>query len=131
MKQFLSLLAIVMVAAACNSTKYMRASDPEEFVARVISEDSAKIYRANYERDPKIRKRFRQGMMIPMEALNAIVGEGKVTNLQIYYGKAEFKSPVFIIYGADSQLRYKSQSPAAPAARTIYLVYYPCPPHCL
>ncbi|GAO42952.1 hypothetical protein [Flavihumibacter petaseus] len=130
MKKLLLFLSVIVFLAACGpSKKILTDTTPEPFAFRKISADSAQIYRDNFVNDKSIRAKFKQGMMIPLEPLRDLMAQQGVTELHIFYGKAEFKTPVFIIYGAEGTMKYKGATQDN-ATQTVYLVYYPCPPNC-
>lgn len=131
MKRLFLFLLVITVIGACNSGKSINESFGEGFQARPISEDSAMIYRKNFESDRKFRQTFRKGMMIPAEVLKTIYDQG-VDEIYVYYGKSpDFRTPVFIVYGASSKMKYKASTSGNTPPRVTYMVYYPCPPNCV
>ncbi|MBZ5857036.1 hypothetical protein [Flavihumibacter profundi] len=132
MKQLFLAAFTLILLASCYSKKLTYVSTPENFQVREISDDSAKIYRKNYEDDPKFKADFRQGMYIPIKIIDAIRTEQGLNGIMIYYGKTpEFKSPVFLVSGTKDILNYKrSKDYSGPLGITTYMVYYPCPTQC-
>lgn len=132
MKKLLIIILGLFFLAACYPKKLTFSTDPENYTVREISNDSAEIYKKNYENDPKFKIDFRRGMYIPMKIIDAIRTEQGLNGLMVYYGKSpEFKSPVFILTGTKDILNYTTRiANSGLFAEKSYLVYYPCPTHC-
>jgi hypothetical protein len=132
MKKLLVAGSLMMLLGACYTKKLTFVRTPENYQVRVISLDSAEIYKKNYTEHPRYKAAFKEGMFIPLKIIEALKTDQGITGISIYYGQSpEFLSPVFIITGTKENVNYKIQkNESGKFATEAYLVYYPCPTHC-
>ena len=131
MKQLIILILGLTLFVSCKSTRPITDQFPEEkYTAFEITREQAAEYEKAYQSDADFKKRFRDGMYLPVHIIDELRKQSNCQGFAVYYGKhPEFSSPVFIIY-VTSTTESNRQAKASEGEGKVYLAYYPCPTLC-